>query len=298
MNLRDLKYFLAVAELRHFGQAAERCHVSQPTLSGQIKKLEDTLGVTLLERTNRRVMLTDVGRRIAASAERILAEEKTIYQIARNAQNPLAGELKIGAFPTLAPYIFPKLVPQVRCELPEVRLILIEEKTETLVVQLRNGELDAALLALPIVDDTFDKELLFDDPFYLAVSREHPLAERTRVQQSEMVDFELLLLDEGHCLRDQALQLCQGHGVNAKHDFRATSLETLRLMVKAGTGVTLIPQIAGIKSGSDICYVPFADPQPCRQIALFWRKTSPRRGLMDSLVEMLSTGHQTVRQEE
>ena len=140
---------------------------------------------------------------------------------------------------------------------------------------------------------SFRKSAALRRPIPLAVSEEHSLAGRTQVEQIELMDFELLLLDEGHCLRDQALQLCQGHGVHERHDFRATSLETLRLMVKAGTGVTLIPKIAGVNNGNDICYIPFRDPQPRRQIGIFWRKTSPRRVLMDSLVKMLSTEPRT-----
>lgn len=287
MNLRDLKYFIAVADLRHFGRAAERCHVSQPTLSGQIKKMEETLGVVLFERTNRRVMLTEVGERVARSARRLLNEEKAIFEIAESARDPFAGPFKLGAFPTLASYIYPSLVPQIRAEMPNLKLILVEEKTDVLVEKLRQGTIDAALLALPIDERAFVKVDLFVDPFYLAVPRGHELAARSFVDQGIPAQFELLLLEEGHCLRDQALDVCRSQGLGEYQDFRATSLETLRQMVKAGTGITLIPKIAIDFDDASVSYIPFAEPVPSRTIALFWRQTSPRGQVMEAVVDLV-----------
>jgi len=198
MNLKDLKYFLAVAELNHFGQAAERCYVSQPTLSGQIKKLEEQLGVSLFERTNRRVMLTETGEQIARSARRIMLEVDAIQDIAKSTTQPLSGKFRLGAFPTLATYVFPELVRNVIENLPELRLILVEEKL-------------------------------------LAVPSSHPFASYQQIEQTDLKNSRLLLLEEGHCLRDQALDVCQVNGVSEEQDFRATGLETLREMVKAGT---------------------------------------------------------------
>ncbi|NNM21683.1 MAG: LysR family transcriptional regulator [Gammaproteobacteria bacterium] len=287
MNIRDLQYFIAVAELGHFGQAAARCCVSQPTLSGQIKKLEAELGVTLFERTNRRVMLTDTGNQIANSARRILREVDTIHDMAQSRHDPLAGKFRLGAFPTLATYIFPELVPKVKKHLPNLRLILIEEKTAILTDQLKRGKIDAALLALPVDDNFLVSQPLFEDEFLLAVSPGHELAAYKSVDQKKLEKHRLLLLEEGHCLRDQALEVCQLNGVAEEEDFRATGLETLRQMVKAGTGITFMPQIAIKNDEPGIRYIPFSGQPPVRTIGLVWRKTSARRQVIDKFVEIL-----------
>ena len=287
MNIRDLTYFLAVAELEHFGQAAEQCYVSQPTLSGQIKKLEEELGAKLFERTNRRVLLTETGEQIAHSARRILREVETIRDIAESSSDPLAGKFRLGAFPTLATYIFPELVKKVKAAAPNLRLILIEEKTATLLEKLRHGEIDAALLALPIVDDFLLSELLFDDEFYLAVPPDHELAEKSEIDGKMLRKQPLLLLEEGHCLRDHALDVCQMHGISEEQDFKATGLETLRQMVKAGTGITLMPNAAIDRNDPDIRYIPFARPAPSRTIGLVWRKTCSRESLLATVAGLL-----------
>lgn len=289
MNIKDLQYFLAVAELEHFGQAAEQCFVSQPTLSGQIKKLEEELEVTLFERTNRRVMLTETGGQIATYARRVMSEIESIQEIAESSRDPLAGKFRLGAFPTLATYVFPEIVPKVKQVMPKLRLILIEDKTMYLMDKLRHGEIDAALLALPIHDGFLASEALFEDEFYLAVAPEHNLAICETVNQRVLKKHKLLLLEEGHCLRDQSLEVCERHGIAEEQDFKATGLETLRQMVKAGTGITFMPKIAIREGESDICYVPFAPPVPKREIALVWRKTTARKEVMDKLVATLRT---------
>lgn len=286
MNIRDLRYFLTVAELGHFGQAAEQCHVSQPTLSGQIKKLEQELGVTLLERTNRRVMVTDIGKQVAVSARRILQEVGSIKDIAENAHDPLSGKFRLGAFPTLSTYIFPDLVQKIKLGLPNLRLILLEEKTAALIDKLKQGEIDAALLALPVYEDFLISQPLFDDMFYLAVPPSHPLTAHNAVTQGMISPYPLLLLEEGHCLRDQALEFCHLHGIGEEQDFKATGLETLRYMVKAGTGITLMPHIAKQKDELGICYIPFEPPAPTRTIGLVWRKTTARKAVMEALVTL------------
>jgi len=283
MNLRDLHYLIAVADLRSFGQAAERCFISQPTLSTQIKKLEEALGVQLFERSNKKVLPTEIGERIIASARRILKEEQTIRELAATAQDPLAGNLRLGAFPTLAPYLFPQLVPIIRRELPKIRLMLIEEKTDALLRQLSSGQIDAALLAMPVEDESLHITPLFEDEFLLAFACGHPLAEKTFVKPDDLNGLSLLLLDEGHCLRGQALQVCRMAGISEEQDVRATSLETLRQMARAGTGITLIPAIA-VREEDGLCYRPFQAPQPSRTIALVWRKTTARRVLFEKLV--------------
>ncbi len=287
MNLRDLRYLVAVADLRSFIQAADQCSISQPTLSTQIKKMEETLGVQIFERTNKKVIPTEIGGQIVASARRILLEVNTITELAEQAHDPLVGNFRLGAFPTLSTYIFPGLVPKIRQTMPKLRLILIEEKTDILIEQLKLGQLDAALLALPIVDDYLEAEPLFDDEFYLAVADNHPLAVRDSIVQSDLHNQQLLLLDEGHCMRGQALQICQLHHAEEQQDVRATGLETLRQMVRAGTGITLMPKIALQQPGDGIRYIPFEKPVPTRTIALVWRKTSGRKKLLSLLATLL-----------
>jgi LysR family hydrogen peroxide-inducible transcriptional activator len=287
MNLRDMEYLVAVAELRNFSQAAAKCNVSQPTLSAQIKKLEEWLGVPIFERNNKRVMPTEVGERIILSARRILREAEHIKQTADTARDPLAGNFRLGAFPTVSTYIFPHLVPNLTAQLPQLRLILIEEKTATLLERLKQGEIDAAILALPIEDDQLQTQALFDDEFYLAVPPGHALANKKEVQQSELSAHRLLLLEEGHCLRDQALSVCQLHGLSEEQDVRATGLETLRQMVKAGTGITFMPKIAMHADDPGIRYIPFAQPVPHRTIGLVWRKTTTRRRVIEEITHLL-----------
>ncbi len=287
MNIRDLRYFLAVADLEHFGQAADKCCVTQPTLSGQIKKLEEELGVTLFERTNRRVMVTESGRHIAQSARRILREVDAIHETAKSTHDPLSGKFRLGAFPTLAPYIFPDLVPKVKETMPDLRLILIEEKTAVLIDKLHHGAIDAALLALPVHDNFFTCQKLFDDEFYLAVPDGHKLVGRKKINQEILRQHRLLLLEEGHCLRNQALEVCRLHDIAEEQDFKATSMETLRMMVKASTGITFMPKIAMGENDDGIHYIPFEPPVPTRQIGLVWRKTTPRQEVMNNLITPL-----------
>lgn len=280
MNLRDLRYLIAVADLRSFVQASEHCHISQPTLSTQIKKLEDRLGVQIFERNNKRVLATEVGEHIIATARRILKEVDQIQELAETARDPMAGNLRIGAFPTLSTYIFPALVPLIKESLPRIRLILVEEKTEELLRQLKNGQIDMALLAMPVNDDFLQTQALFDDEFLLAVAADHPLAKADKIRQQDLSGQQLLLLDEGHCLRGQALQVCQITGAEEQQDVRATGLETLRQMVRAGTGITFMPRIAVREPDSGIRYIPFQSPVPSRTIGLAWRKTSMRNRLI------------------
>lgn len=290
MNIKDLQYFLAVADLEHFGQAAEQCFVSQPTLSGQIKKLEEQLGVVLFERTNRRVMLTETGSQIATYARRVMSEIESIQEIAESSRDPLAGKFRLGAFPTLATYVFPDIVTKVKKVMPKLRLILIEDKTLFLMDKLRHGEIDAALLALPVHDDYMVSQELFEDEFCLAVAPDHKLASRDSVDQKCLKKHKLLLLEEGHCLRDQSLEICERQGLAEEQDFRATGLETLRQMVKAGTGITFMPKIAIQENEAGIKYIPFNEPVPKRIIGLVWRKTSARKDVMEKLVEALQAG--------
>ena len=285
MNFRDLEYVVAVADLRSFSDAAEQCCVSQPTLSAQIKKLETILGAKLFERTNKRVMPTEFGVQVAQSARRVLNEVETIRSIASAAKDPMAGRYRIGAFPTLASYLFPDLVPYVKAVAPRLRMILVEEKSENLLEMLLHGQLDAAFLAAPVMDDHVYAEHLFNDPFYLAASDENSLSKRKKVNLGALSDQEVLLLEEGHCLRDQALDICNLMGVSEDVDFRATSLETLRQMVRADSGVTLVPEVAIRESDDGIKYIPFNDKTLYRSIALVRRKTCARTGVFEMICD-------------
>ncbi|MBI1274933.1 LysR family transcriptional regulator [bacterium] len=287
MNLRDMEYVVTVADLKNFSQAAELCHVSQPTLSNQIKKMEEFLGVQLFERSNRRVMLTEIGEQIVQHARRVLREVENIHEIAEHAHDPLSGTFRLGAFPTLSTYLFPTIAPGVKETLPKLKLVLVEDKTAQLIELLLRGQLDAALLALPVYDDQLVSQKLFDDPFYLAAPKGHPLAKQKKITQAALNGEKLLLLDEGHCLRDQALDVCQAIGLGEDQDFRATGLETLRQMVKAGMGITLMPGIARRQDDEGIAYIPFATPAPSRTIGLVWRKTSARMKVMEKLIGMM-----------
>lgn len=299
MNLRDLEYLVSLAEHRHFGRAAGACFVSQPTLSTQLKKLENQLGVTLIERGSRNVLLTQAGDQVVARARVILAEAKEIRGIARHARDPRAGTLRLGAFPTLAPYLFPHVLPSLQQEYPDLELLLIEEKTAELRAQLTDGRLDAAILAMPVEADGMDVEPLFREEFVLALPVGHPLAQVPAgrdgpsgepLPAAVLVGEPLLLLDEGHCLRDQALAVCREVGGDEREGFRATSLETLRMMVAAGVGVTLLPQLAvrrPVPASDRIVLRRFAAPPPYRDIALVWRRTSTYGELLRELAGVL-----------
>lgn len=286
MNLRDLRYLVALADLRHFGRAAEACHVSQPTLSTQIRKLEEELGVSLVERAPRHVMLTPAGQDIALRARRVLAEVEQMRETARRTADPEAGSVRLGLFPTLGPYLLPHVVPRIRRRFPRLELLLVEEKTETILHMLRDGKLDAAVLALPLHEDWADSEFLFEEPFLLAVPEGHPLSGRHDLSLADLGDQHLLLLEEGHCLRDQALEVCGLAGAGEKEGFRATSLETLRQMVAAGVGVTLLPVLAvkpPVPPSANLRLLPFRNPPPSRRLALVWRKSSAMAAFLHDL---------------
>ena len=287
MNLRDLKYLVAVAKHRHFGRAAEACFVSQPTLSTQLKKLEGRLGVTLIERAGKRVLLTPPGAAIVAEAEQALRHVDALVQIAAQHRHPLGGELRLGVIPTVAPYLLPKILPAVRSAFDELSLKLTEGQTATLLALLDAGDIDAAVLALPSGAAGVCERALYREPFLLAVGAAHPLAGRRGATLADLEAEAVLLLEDGHCLRDQALDVCKTHGAVENTNFRATSIETLREMVAANIGVTLMPLLA-VKRDDGVRYAPFRDADPPqRQVGLIWRASSPRRALMEALAERL-----------
>ncbi len=279
MNLRDLEYLVAVDEERHFHKAAERCFVSQPTLSGQLKRLEEELGVLLVERTRRQVVMTDVGQAVAQQARTVLAEAKAIKEIVQTFDDPMAGELRVGLIPTLAPYLLPLIMPAIRKQYPKLKLWLHEYQTAVLLDLLRRAELDLLILALPVDSDEFSELDLFNEPFQLAVPREEDLAQQPMITLGELGDREMLLLEEGHCLRGQALDVCFMAGATENVGFHASSLETLRHMVGEGMGITLMPELAIPTKHSKkdaIRYLPFTDPKPSRRIGMLYRRGSYR----------------------
>jgi len=294
VNLRDLEYLVAVGEHGHFGRAAEACFVSQPTLSTQIRKLERELGVELVERNPRRVFLTEAGEQVAARARVMLRESEGIRAVARHAADPEGGSIRLGLFPTLGPYLLPHVVPVIHDRYPRLELLLVEEKTDEILALLRDGRLDAGVLALPLPGDDLEQRPLFEEDFVLAVPAGHRLAQEgaDRADLSVLAGERLLLLEEGHCLRDQALSVCRSGGASERDGFRATSLETLRQMVAAGVGMTLLPELSTllpVAGSSVVRLLPFTDPAPRRAIAMVWRPSNVHGQLLAGIADLIAS---------
>ncbi|MFT6985235.1 MAG: LysR family hydrogen peroxide-inducible transcriptional activator [Psychromonas sp.] len=289
MNFRDLEYLVALEELKHFRKAAERCFVSQPTLSGQIRKLEDELNIQLMERSSRKVIFTQAGLDIVSKAKTILLEAKSLKEIAKSYNDPMHGSLHIGLIPTVAPYLLPLIVPTVKKHFTELELYLHENQTDILLKQLEEGELDCLLLALLPDMESFQHYPLYEEPLELALAETHPWANKSSIDLNKLRGERVLMLEEGHCLRDQALGFCFTAGAIEDHSFKATSLETLRHMVSADTGLTLLPQLAvpSNRHQAGIKYIPFNEPIPSRTIALLYRKNSVRKICFEKLSKLI-----------
>jgi LysR family transcriptional regulator, hydrogen peroxide-inducible genes activator len=280
VTLRQLRYLEALAETHHFGHAAQACAVSQPALSMQIKELEEELRVSLVERRRSGVELTEQGEEVARRARTILASVRDLRDYARHRARVLSGSLKLGAIPSIAPYLLPAALPELQRRFPKLNLQLRETITETLVHELVSGTLDLILIALPVENAELDSLHLFDDKFILAVKATRENRRVRNATPSMLVQSRLLLLEEGHCLRDQALSYCRMLTPEARDSFGASSLATILQMVANGYGTTLLPEVAirsEVHSGSDIRLLHFAAPEPKREIGLAWRKTSPRK---------------------
>lgn len=277
-TLRQLEYLVAIADLGSFHRAARACGVSQPGLSAQIRQLEALLELRLLERDRRRVLLTPAGLALVRRARAVLAEARGLVEAASALQRPLSGALRLGVIPTVAPYLLPRALPRVRRRHPELRLWLREAQTGELVAALERGELDVLLLALEAPLTDLETHALFRDPFHVALPKGHALARRRRIRERDLAGEAVLLLDDGHCLRAQALAVCRDAGAEEQSDFRATSLGTLIEMVCGGAGVTLLPELALRTEARrpGLAIVPFAKPEPHRTIGLAWRPTSGR----------------------
>jgi LysR family hydrogen peroxide-inducible transcriptional activator len=290
MTLTELRYIVAVARVRHFGRAAETCFVSQPTLSVAVKKLEDELGVTLFERGPGEVSVTPAGQKIVEQAQRVLEEAARIRELAAAGKDPLAGPLRLGAIYTIGPYLLPKLIPILRKTAPAMQLLIQENFTHRLSEELKRGEVDVILIALPFEEPGVVTRAVYDEPFMVAVPKGHAWEGRKRVTTDELTNESLLLLGEGHCFRDQVLEIC--HTVRARErsalakTVEGGSLETIRQMVAGGVGVTVLPATStatGSGAGDLIRILPFARPVPTRRVGLAWRRSFPRPQAIEAL---------------
>jgi LysR family hydrogen peroxide-inducible transcriptional activator len=283
VTLRQLRYLVALAEHCHFGRAAEACAVTQPALSMQIRDLEKFLGVDLVERRPGEIVLTEIGIEVARRGERILAASRDLVDLARHRSRVLAGRLTLGIIPSLAPYVLPRILPPLQHRYPDLQLELRETQTKVLIEELVRGAIDVVMLALPVSEGELETIRLFDDPFLFAVPADDPRPETSRVSARDIDPRQLILLEEGHCLRDQALAYCadirRDHAGNGFMGLGATSLTTVMQMVANGYGVTLVPEVAVDVEVRDerVKLLRFAPPQPGRTIGLAWRHTSPRK---------------------
>lgn len=290
MNFRDLEYLVALEEFKHFRKAAEKCFVSQPTLSGQIRKLEEELNIQLMERSSRKVIFTQAGLDIVAKAKTILLEAKSLKEIAKSHSEPMQGSIHVGLIPTVAPYLLPIIIPTIKEEFPNLELYLHENQTELLLKQLDEGELDCLMLAiLPGMEEYEDYEL-YKEPLELALSENHAWASKKVVDIEKLRGERVLMLEDGHCLRDQAMAFCFTAGAIEDHSFKATSMETLRHMISADNGLTLLPQLAipTNRHQAGLKYIPFNNPAPSRTIGLLCRKNSVRKLCFEELSRLIS----------
>ena len=291
-NLRHLRYLAALAEHRHFGRAAAASNITQSTLSASLRELESLLGAPLVDRTTRSVVLTPLGEAVVERARRVLHEAEELVRLAESERAPLSGTLRLGVIPTIGPFLLPRILPRLRRAFPKLRLYLTEDQTDRLLEALHAGRLDAALLALPYDCGPADTQVLWDDPFHLVARPEHPLTHEKRLMPAKIDSAALLLLRDGHCLKDHVLSACRPGGSRHVDAFEATSLHTLVQMVDNGLGVTLLPQLAidaGILKGTGLVTRPVANAPP-RQIALAWRRGSGRaqefRTLGSALIDL------------
>lgn len=279
VTLKQMRCLVALADHLNFHRAAERVHITQPALSAQIKLLEEGLGTLLVERTKRRVMLTPVGRDLAERARRILADVNDFMEAGRMAQGPLGGTLRLGILPTLGPYLLPHILPELRAMAPDLRLYLREEPANRLLNELKHGDLDLLVLSLPLEDSDLQTRALFTEPLWAALPAGDPLAAKRDLQPDDLRGRQFVLLEKGHCLRDQVLQWFRCAGALEHPDFRATSLDSLRQMVGTGLGPSLLPALyvaAEALDDSQLAMRPFAADGPIRTIGLAWRRTGPR----------------------
>jgi LysR family hydrogen peroxide-inducible transcriptional activator len=288
VTLTDLRYIVTLARERHFGRAADKCHVSQPTLSVALKKVEQRIGALLFERSSSDVRLTPLGEQVAAQAERVLEEAARLDEIATKGKDPLVGPLRLGVIYTIAPYLLPRLIPSLHARAPQMPLYLQENFTVRLAEQLRRGELDVAVLALPFAEPGIVTRAVYDEPFRVAMPVGHPLAREKKVKSDRLTAEHLLLLGQGNCFRDQVVQACPKltEPGGLERALEGSSLETLRHMVASGAGISVVPASAVESWPADeklMTIRPFAEPVPMRRVVLAWRVTFPRPQAIDAL---------------
>lgn len=290
MNIRDLEYLIALADFKHFRKPADACNVSQPTLSGQLRKLEDELGTVLLERTSRKVLFTQAGLMLVEQAKVVLREVKILKEMASNQGKEMSGPMHIGIIPTLGSYISPLILPHLKQLFPTLEVYIYELQTSTLVEQLEAGQLDCGILAFTKESEPFIEIPIFKEKMRLAVSNEHPWAKETSLSLDQLRDQEMLMLDDGHCLKTQTMDYCLSLGAKENPHFKANSIETLRNMVAANVGIAFIPELAAKVSYQDkVSYLNFVDPQPYRTIGLIYRPGSPLRLRYERLAKEIKT---------
>jgi len=293
MTLTELRYIVTLAREQHFGHAAERCFVSQPTLSIAVKKLEEELGVALFERSKNAVRVTPVGEKVVRQAQTVLEQAEAIKELAREGQDQLASPLRIGAIYTIGPYLFPQLIPQIQRLAPDMPLYIEENFTDNLRTKIRNGELDAIIIALPFHEADVLTRPLYDEPFLMAMPKGHELAQQAEIDSGQMNEIRMLLLGEGHCFRDQVLEACPtlNQSFHDQHTVtEGSSLETIRMMVASGLGTSVLP-LSAIDNhpASDLIEIrPFKQPQPMRTVAVAWRASFPRPKAIDVLVDAIN----------
>lgn len=292
-TLKQLQYLVALHEHGHFGRAADASFVSQSTLSAGIRELESLLGVTLVERSRRVVRFTALGNQVVEKAHRVLRETEELADLVQAAGKPLAGQLRMSVIPTIAPFLLPRFLPRLRKERPDLELFLREETSHDAVESLQHGRVDCVLLALPFATGEVDKAHIADDPIYVAFPKDDPRDPPATVSADMIDDGRLLLLEDGHCLKDHALAACNRPELRGSTTMIGTSLHTLVQMVDNGLGLTMLPEMAvdaGILEGTEVVARPLNSTQASREIALIWRKNSPRRDDFELLAEELRAG--------
>ncbi len=298
MTLTELRYIVTLAREQHFGHAAERCFVSQPTLSIAVKKLEEELGVALFERSKNAVRVTPIGEKIVQQAQKVLEQAETIKDLSKQGKDQLASPLRVGAIYTIGPYLFPRLIPEMQRIAPQMPLYIEENLTEALRLKIRNGELDVIIIALPFHEPDVLTRALYDEKFSLITPNDHELSKQKSIDSNELNELSLLLLGEGHCFRDQVLEACPSINQSFHDQHRVTegsSLETIRMMVASGLGISVLPcsAIQDNPSNKLVSVVPFSDPVPKRTVALAWRASFPRPQAIDVLVEAIQNCHRS-----
>ncbi len=293
MNLKDLKYLVAVADHQHFGKAADAVFISQPTLSGQIKKLEEQLQITIFERTTRGVNITAIGEKIIGEARQIMAHAQNIENLAAAQSDILCGELKLGIIPTIAPYLVPHFLTRTLTDHPKLALSLHEDKTDALYAMLANFTIDAAITATEIPPENIDEIKLYNEEFLFLCPATHPLSKKPRIVAHDINPEELLLLPEGHCLRDQTLELCQlsNEAVSGQADLSDAGLQTVIELVRAGRGYTFLPKLAAstLNDQTGLVSLKRFSPKPTRTVRMVFRKSFPRKLCLEALAKIIST---------